>query len=382
MPCSCFFEVTIIQRIPRSNAFMLNLFSMKSPKGVFYLQALLAAMLFGASAPLSKVLLGEIQPVMLAGLLYLGSGMGLLLFKAFQFTALKGIPTESRLKGREYLWLIAAILAGGIAAPILLLVSLEKTAASTASLLLNFEAVATSLIAWMVFREALGKRAVTAVLFITLAGILLSLDIAGDWGFSLGALGVLAACILWGMDNNFTRNISSKDPVFITMVKGLAGGLFSTILALSIGNQLPPVGHLLGALVLGLLGYGASIVLFIRAMRGLGAARTSALFNIAPLVGVILSFLLLHDRPTWMFYLTLPLVILGAYLLISETHTHQHAHLPLTHDHLHTHSDGHHNHNHEGIAIGKHAHIHQHPLLTHAHDHLPDTHHRHTHKAN
>lgn len=355
---------------------------MSSPKTTSIFYALLAAILFGVSAPLSKVLLGEIQPVMLAGLLYLGSGIGLLILKAIQFTALKGKSKESRLKGREYLWLIAAIVAGGIAAPILLLISLEKTAASTASLLLNFEAVATALIAWLVFRETLGKRAVFAILLITLAGILLSLDISGAWGISLGALGVLAACVLWGMDNNFTRNISSKDPVFITMIKGLAGGLFSTILALSIGNQLPPIGHLLGALALGLLGYGVSIVLFIRAMRGLGAARTSALFNIAPLVGVVLSFLLLHDRPNWMFYLTIPLVVLGAYLLISETHSHQHSHQPLMHDHMHTHSDGHHSHLHEGIAIGKHAHVHKHPLLTHAHDHLPDTHHRHTHKAN
>jgi len=352
---------------------------MANRKTVFYLQALLAAILFGVSAPLAKMLLGEIQPVMLAGLLYLGSGFGLLILKGVQRLASGGKPIEARLAGKDYGWLTLAILAGGIAAPILLLVSLNKTPASTASLLLNFEAVATALVAWLIFHEALGKRALIAILLITMAGILLSLDFSGNWGFSLGALGILAACVLWGMDNNFTRNISAKDPIFITLVKGLAGGVFSFLLALSLGNPIPTIGILLGAMGLGCLSYGASIVLFIRAMRGLGAARTSALFNIAPLMGVILSLILFKDKPGLMFFLTIPLILLGAYLLIFETHTHQHLHQALVHDHVHTHDDGHHTHQHENSVVGKHSHEHEHNSITHSHDHLPDTHHRHTH---
>jgi drug/metabolite transporter (DMT)-like permease len=343
-------------------------------------QALLAAVLFGVSAPLAKLLLGDIQPVMLAGHLYLGSGLGLLILKGTQGLTSHGNPAEAKLAGRDYAWLAGAILAGGIAAPILLLVSLEKTPASTASLLLNFEAVATALIAWLAFREALGKRALAAIILITIAGILLSFDTSGTWGISLGALGILAACIFWGMDNNFTRNISAKDPIMITMIKGLAGGTFSTILALSIGNSLPSAGTLLGALLLGSLSYGASIVLFIRAMRGLGAARTSALFNISPLVGVILSLILFRNQPGWMFYLTIPLLALGAYLLMSENHAHPHHHEPMVHEHMHTHNDGHHTHIHEGVVAGSHSHMHTHEDITHNHDHLPDIHHRHGHK--
>ena len=333
---------------------------MRSIKTISYLQAFLAAILFGASAPLAKLLLGEIQPVMLAGLLYLGSGFGLLLLKGVQSLTSGGKPIEARLAGRDFTWLTFAILAGGIAAPILLLISLNKTPASTASLLLNFEAVATALIAWLIFREALGKRALVAILLITVAGILLSMDFSGNWGFSLGALGILAACILWGMDNNFTRNISAKDPVFITMVKGLAGGVFSFVLALSLGNPIPPIGSILAALALGSMSYGASIVLFIRAMRGLGAARTSALFNIAPLVGVILSLILFRNQPGLMFFITIPLILLGAYLLIFETHTHAHLHQAVVHDHVHTHDDGHHAHQHEDSEVGKHSHMHEH----------------------
>ena len=341
---------------------------------------LLAAVLFGASAPISKLLLGDIQPVMLAGLLYLGSGLGLLLLKGVRLFSVKRMKVEARLAGRDYVWLAAAILAGGIAAPILLLVSLGKTPASTASLLLNFEAVATALIAWLIFRESLGKLTLAAILLITIAGILLSLDFSGGWGLSLGSLGILLACLFWGMDNNFTRNISLKDPVSITLIKGLVGGTFSTLLALAIGNSFPSVDKVIGALLLGSLGYGASIVLFIRAMRGLGVARTSAFFNISPLVGVILSLVLLHDQPGWMFYITIPLLAVGAYLLMSESHGHEHQHQELIHEHMHNHTDGHHTHHHEGEEGGSHSHMHEHQDITHNHDHLPDTHHRHDHK--
>jgi drug/metabolite transporter (DMT)-like permease len=352
---------------------------MKNQRTLSTLQVLLAAVLFGASAPLAKLLLGDIQPVMLAGLLYLGSGIGLGLLHLATRVKTKPDAVEARLKGKDYAWLTGAVLAGGIAAPILLLVSLQKTPASTASLLLNFEAVATAVIAWLIFREAIGRRALLAILLITVAGILLSLDTSGSWGFSLGALGILTACLFWGLDNNFTRNISSKDPVVITLVKGLAGGTFSILLALLLGNSLPGAGKLLAALALGSLSYGASIVLFIRAMRGMGAARTSALFNISPLVGVILSIVLLSDMPGWMFFVTIPILATGAVLLMTESHTHAHLHWAVTHEHAHNHSDGHHTHSHDGVVSGSHSHLHEHEEVTHAHVHLPDTHHRHAH---
>ncbi len=355
---------------------------MKSQRFLLTSQALLAAVLFGASAPLAKLLLGDVQPVMLAGLLYLGSGISLLFFIIVAHSSEKKLNDEARLKGKDYAWLGGAVLAGGIGAPILLLVSLQKTPASTASLLLNFEAVATGLIAWLVFKEAISRRALIAIVLITVAGILLTLDTTGNWGFSLGALGILGACLLWGLDNNLTRNISSKDPIMITLLKGLAGGLFSVLLALSLGNSFPPLPLLLAALLLGGLSYGVSIVLFIRAMRGMGAARTSALFNIAPLVGVILSLVILHDRLNWMFYLTLPVIALGVFLLISENHAHEHRHESITHEHMHSHEDGHHAHAHDGIVIDSpsHSHMHEHASMTHSHEHLPDIHHRHTHQ--
>jgi drug/metabolite transporter (DMT)-like permease len=344
-----------------------------------FLQVIAAAILFGASAPFAKLLLGDVQPVMLAGLLYFGSGLGLALFSGMRLLVKKREIAEAPLAGQDFAWLAGAVLAGAITAPILLLVSLKNTPASTASLLLNFEAVAATFIAWLVFREAVGMRALAAILLITLAGVLLSLDTSQQWGVSLGAVGIMAACFLWGIDNNFTRNISSKDAVITTMIKGLAGGTFSIMLAFSMGNILPPLGTLLEALALGCLSYGVSIVLFIQALRGLGAARTSALFSFSPLAGIILSFVLLHEQPAWMFYLTLSILAAGAYLLVSESHVHPHHHHALVHQHAHSHTDGHHAHAHPGGVAGRHSHVHTHEELEHAHDHLPDLHHRHTH---
>ena len=261
------------------------------------LQALTAALLFGASAPLAKLLLGGVEPILLAGLLYLGSGLGLLIVKILQSFTRRAADAEAGLKGKDFGWLTGAILAGGVAAPIILLISLDRTPAATASLLLNFEVVATTMIAVLVFREAVGKKVVAAISLITLASILLSVDPTSSWGFSLGALGILAACVLWGIDNNFTRNISAKDPLIITLLKGFIGGAFSVGLALLLGNRLPQIGLVLAALALGALSYGLSIVLFIRAMRGMGAARTSALFSTAPLAGFILSLLIFRVLP-------------------------------------------------------------------------------------
>jgi drug/metabolite transporter (DMT)-like permease len=344
-------------------------------------QALIAALLFGASAPLAKLLLGEVEPVPLAALLYLGSGISLLAIKLFQRSGQPGLAREARVARSDLGWLAGALLAGGVAAPITLLFSLKNTPAATASLLLCFEGVATTLIAYFAFKESISRRAGWAIVLITAASIFLSLDPEAEWGFSLGALGIIAACVLWGLDNNFTRNISAKDPLVIVTIKGLGAGCFSLILALFLGSGFPSWQVVLGALALGGLSYGASIVLFIHAMRGLGAARTSALFGTAPIAGILLSVLIFQEFPGWLFAVALPLMIVGAFLLVNDEHEHHHDHERTVHEHAHTHDDGHHEHEHAGVFAPKHSHVHTHAGLSHLHHHMPDLHHRHTHPS-
>jgi len=344
-------------------------------------EAVLVAILFGASAPLAKLLLGEVEPISLAALLYLGSGGGVLLFQTMLQNNKARETAEAGIVRADAGWLAGAVLCGGVAAPIVLLFSLRHTAAATASLLLNFEGVATAVIAALVFNEAIGRRAVWAMLCVTVASILLSWNAGGQWGLSLGALGILGACVLWGIDNNLTRNISAKNPLSIVLVKGFGAGSVSLLLALLVENRLPSLSVALGALVLGSLSYGCSIVLFIRAMRGLGAARTSALFGTAPLAGVILSLALFRDPPPPLFWVALPLMVVAMVLLLQERHSHAHVHEGVTHEHRHRHDDGHHTHGHPGMAspATAHSHLHAHERLEHAHPHVPDIQHRHTH---
>ncbi len=347
------------------------------------LQALLAAMLFGASAPLAKLLLGEVEPISLAAFLYLGSGIGVLLFKAIQRRSLGNTDSEAQIKRADWGWLAGSVFVGGVAAPIVLLFSLRSTPASTGSLLLNFEGVATTLIAAFFFKEAMSRSAVWAILCVTAASILLSWDTSGQWGFSLGALGIISACVLWGIDNNLTRNISAKDPLSIVLVKGFGAGSFSLLLTLLLDHSMPRLPIVLGAMLLGSISYGMSIVLFIRAMRSLGAARTSALFGTAPLAGAALSFLVFHETPNMLFFVALPFVIVAAFLLFREKHAHKHTHEAITHEHRHRHDDGHHNHDHPGMLSRSltHSHVHAHESMEHEHPHLPDIHHRHIHST-
>ena len=346
------------------------------------LQALLAAILFGASAPLSKLLLQKIDPIPLAGFLYLGSGLGSWLLFAARSTGSRGRHAEAHLARADLPWLLGAVLAGGVGAPILLLLGLNRTPASTASLLLNFEAVATTLIAVLAFKEAVDRRILWAVGLITLASILLTWT-GGGWGLSLGALGILGACLLWGLDNNFTRQISAKDPLIIVGIKGLGAGSFSIVLALLLGKSLPGLGAVGLALLVGAISYGLSIQLFILALRGLGAARTGALFGLAPFVGTGLSLLFLGDRPQVLFWAALPVMLLGAWLMLTENHQHYHVHEALEHTHAHSHPDEHHVHEHPldeyPLVNGKHAHAHRHAETAHDHPHAPDLHHRHGH---
>ena len=344
-------------------------------------QAVLAAILFGASAPFSKIFLNDIQPIPLASFLYLGSGFGLLVIWLLQRFRKNYIRPEAKIKKADRKWLIGAVLTGGVIAPIVLLFSLKYTPASTASILLNFESVSTTLIAMLFFKEAIGNKVWIAVAAITTACILLSLTSTGGWGFSIGALGVLAACILWGLDNNFTRKISSKDPVTIVMFKGIGAGSFSLLLAVILNNGFPNIKIILGALLLGFFCYGLSTVLFIRAMRTLGAARSSAFFGTAPFLGSLLSFLLFREVPTLIFFISLPIMIIGAILLLDEKHSHTHTHIIIEHDHRHNHADEHHNHQQNADPYSEHSHLHKHKEIHHSHPHTPDTHHRHTHQA-
>jgi drug/metabolite transporter (DMT)-like permease len=337
----------------------------------FILQAVLAAFFFGASAPISKLLLGDVPPVLMAAFLYLGSGTGISLVKLTQRWT--SSQNEAGIKRADLIWLAGAIISGGILAPIVLMISLKNTPASTASLLLNFEGVGTTIIALFFFRESISRRALAAILVITLASIFLSTNFKGGFGISLGALGVLLACFLWGVDNNFTRNISAKDPLTIVAWKGLVAGTFSLLLGVFLGQQLPALFTILSILLLGFISYGLSTMLFIYSMRGLGAARTSALYGTAPLAGVLLSILIFKDPITLFFGIAAVLMVAGALLLANEEHAHFHIHMPVVHEHRHSHDEFH---GHEETNMA-HSHEHEHPRTQHEHGHMPDIHHRH-----
>jgi drug/metabolite transporter (DMT)-like permease len=267
-----------------------------------------------------------------------------------------------------------------VAAPIVMMVSLRRTTAATASLLLNFESIATVLIAAVLFKEAVGRRVWTAAAVVALAAALLSVEPGSRWVVSLSSLGVLLACVLWGLDNNLTQRISAKDPLVIAMIKGIVAGIVTLALSRISSGQLPGLLPSLGALALGFVSYGLSIYLFILSLRGLGTARTGALFGTAPFIGVAGSLILFHTTITWQFMAAFPLMVAGAWLLLAERHGHSHTHEEFEHAHAHAH-DEHHQHDHDETPItgNVHAHLHKHPVLTHGHSHTPDIHHRHGH---
>ena len=351
---------------------------MKAKTLPFVLQALTAAIFFGASAPFAKLLLGDISPIFLAAFLYLGSGTGVSLVKLGQKLVRPAQQTEAGIKKADIKWLVGAILSGGVMAPIVLMISLKNTPASTASLLLNFEGVGTTLIALLFFREAISRRAWMAILVITLASIFLSTNFAEGFGLSLGAMGIILACVLWGLDNNLTRNISGKDPLVIVAWKGVVAGTFSFFLAFLLGNPMPSLPSIISTMILGFISYGMSTILFILSMRGLGAARTSALYGTAPLAGVLLSIIIFGESPSSSYSLAGILMIGGALMLINEEHAHSHTHTAMLHEHSHRHDDP--THAHDSGTVGTHSHEHEHAEEEHEHDHMPDLHHRHGHE--
>ena len=343
--------------------------------------AILAAVLFGITTPIAKRLLGEMSSIMLAGVFYLGSGIGL----GFCMLGRKVLShsdgeQETSLKGTDFPWLIIAVVTGGLLAPVLLMIGLAKTPASTASLLLNLEAVFTALLAWFVFREHVHRQMAIGMFLIAIGGILVSWTGRPQSGAIGGTLLIAAACLCWAIDNNFTRKVSSSDPFQIAAIKGGVAGLVNCGIALSLGNRLPLPATLLLAGIVGFLGYGLSLVLFILALRRIGTARTVAYFSTAPFIGAIISVVLFAE-PITAWIITAGLLMgVGVWFHLTERHEHLHAHEELVHDHLHAH-DEHHQHDHDAkTSTGEpHSHLHRHARLVHSHSHYPDTHHRHDH---
>ena len=344
-------------------------------KNVLY--ALGAASLFGASTPFAKLLTGEMPPVLLAGLLYLGSGLGLTVARLIRDGGLKA----SGLAKGEWPWLLGAIFVGGVLGPVALMFGLISTSGSTASLLLNLEAVLTAAIAWVVFKENADRRIVLGMLAIVAGGVSLGWQ-SGSSAQSnvMGLVLVSFACLCWAIDNNLTRKVSASDALFIASIKGVIAGTVNTALAISMGAVLPKLATLSSTLCVGLLGYGISLVLFVLALRGLGTARTGAYFSTAPFIGAAVALLVFSETTSMAFWIAAALMGLGVWLHLTEHHDHEHVHEVLEHGHEHSH-DEHHQHSHEFAwnGDGIHSHPHVHVSIKHSHPHYPDIHHRHVH---
>jgi drug/metabolite transporter (DMT)-like permease len=339
--------------------------------------ALCAAALFGLSTPLAKLLSGSVPPLLLAGLLYFGSGVGLALLLAGRAMS----TARTRItwpRGIDILWLLCAIALGGAVAPYLLMYGLRSVDSAAASLTLNLEGVFTALLAWVVFREHVVRRIVLGMACIVAGGVLLSLgpEARGD---STGRLAIAAACLAWAIDNNLTRKVSMHDSMSIACAKGLVAGPVSVALAIHYGAPIPSVTRVVETGIVGFIGYGLSLSLFVVALRRLGTARTGAYFSLAPFIGAALA-VALGAPVTGMLLAAALLMGIGLWLHLSEQHVHLHQHDLMTHDHVHEH-DAHHRHGHERGWDGKvpHSHVHTHERLTHAHAHYPDAHHRHGH---
>ena len=335
--------------------------------------ALAAAVLFGAGTPIAKQLLAGIDPWMLAGLLYLGSGLGLGAWRIVRRAAPVRLPVD------QWLWLAGAVLAGGVAGPVLLMFGLSRMPASGASLLLNAEAVFTALLAWFVFGENVDRRVAVGMLAIVAGAVVLSWPGEARFGDAWPALAVLGACAAWAVDNNLTRKVALNDATWIAAVKGLAAGLVNLLLAGASGSALPPAALVASAMALGLAAYGISLALFVVGLRHLGTARTGAYFSVAPFFGALLAVAGLGEPVSAALLAAGSLMALGVWLHLSEQHVHRHTHEVIEHTHEHEH-DAHHAHAHaDGAAAVRHSHWHRHDALTHTHGHFPDEHHRHSH---
>jgi drug/metabolite transporter (DMT)-like permease len=344
--------------------------------GVCY--ALAAAMLFGASTPVAKLLIGDVEPVLLAGFLYAGSGLGLGVWIALRRWMARPAG-RSRFAPGDYPWLVGAVLLGGVIGPSLFMIGLAGAPASVTSLLLNLEGVLTVLLAWFAFKENFDRRVLLGMVLIVCGGLLLGLQ-PGNVDLSWSAGAIALACFCWALDNNLTRRISGADPVRIAALKGAVAGTILLLAMVALGTDFPAPILVAGAALVGLFGYGISLVLFVVALRELGTARTGAYFSTAPFIGATLSFALLDESPASSFWIASALMAGGVVLHLTERHQHAHGHEALRHQHGHSHDEHHrHRHDFEWDGTEPHVHEHEHEGLNHSHPHYPDIHHRHGH---
>jgi len=341
--------------------------------------ALAAAALFGASTPLAKQLVGDVPALWLAGLLYLGSGIGLTVVRALRDRGWQ----SPQISSGEWPWLGGAILFGGVIAPVLLMIGLSRSSAAAASLLLNLEAVLTAILAWIAFRESTDARIVSGMLLIIAGGVALSWPSrAGTSQEWLGPVAIAGACLCWAIDNNLTRRISASDAVFVAGIKGLVAGVVNAVLAALLLAPVPAAATVGLAMLLGFFGYGLSLTLFVLSLRGLGTARTGAYFSTAPFIGAAIAILLFGEEVTVRLIVAGALMAVGLFLHLAEAHDHEHAHEAVEHEHRHVH-DAHHRHVHRPTdpAGEPHTHWHRHAPLRHKHPHYPDLHHGHGHAS-
>lgn len=343
--------------------------------------ALFSAALFGVSTPAAKALLASTEPVILAGLLYCGAGLGVAILRRIgRFVNAHGNAPEVALARSDMPWLAGAIVAGGVLGPILLMTGLTRTDAATASLLLTLEGVATALIAWFIFHENFDRRIALGMAFLASGAIVLSWSGQPSLSGIIGPLAIATACIAWGLDNNLTRKVSLADPLQIVEIKGLIAGPVSLALGLASGARLPDMSSIALAGIVGFLGYGLSLVLFVLALRHLGTARTGAYFSTAPFIGALAALAFLNEPVSLHLAVAGVLMGIGVWLHLTEFHHHEHEHALGEHSHPHVH-DAHHQHEHvaDHPWDEPHTHAHRHDTLRHTHPHVPDMHHTHRH---
>lgn len=349
-----------------------------NPRAVIF--ALLSAALFGASTPAAKLLLGTVHPAILAGLLYCGAGIGVAILRRIASVSSAYARKETALRKGDIPWLAGAIVAGGIAGPLLLMVGLLRTDATTASLLLTFEGVATALLAWFAFHENFDRRVAAGMAFLVLGAIVLAWSGQPTFSLLAGPAAIVGACLAWGLDNNLTRKVSLADPLEIVEWKGLVAGPVNLLIGLWAGGSLPAPDATGLAGLIGFLSYGVSLALFVYALRHLGTARTGAYFSTAPFIGAVVAIVVLREPLTFQIAIAGVLMVIGVWLHLTEEHVHAHEHAPLIHSHAHVH-DEHHQHEHgpDDPAGEPHSHVHRHVWMKHAHPHVPDMHHTHRH---
>ena len=341
--------------------------------------ALVSAGLFGVSTPAAKMLLGTVHPAVLAGLLYCGAGIGIALLRRVLPPMATAAP-EVALTRAEWPWLGSAIVTGGVAGPLLLMVGLARTDAAAASLLLTLEGAATALLAWFIFHENFDRRIALGMACLLAGAAVLSWSGTPTLTGMIGPLAIIGACLAWGLDNNLTRKVSLADPLQIVQLKGLIAGPFNLALGLALGAAVPALSAVLIAGVVGFFGYGVSLALFVVALRHLGTARTGAYFSTSPFLGSLAAIVILGEPVTAQLIIAGSFMALGVWLHLTERHEHEHVHEPMAHAHPHVH-DEHHQHIHgPSDPLGdSHTHFHQHARLRHSHAHVPDMHHVHQH---